>query len=168
MHINPIKNENNEIVKAGCLILNEEGHVLLVGDIEGKNWAFPKGHAEEGETIEQVALREAKEETGLTVQLLKRLSDITYTHGKTGELIRIAMFLAKPLELEIVAEQGTQVKFFDTEQAKSILRPNLNFILDELQFVGCTFYEDLILFRTYLFFFELGKDGEYFHYNFVG
>jgi bis(5'-nucleosidyl)-tetraphosphatase len=132
MHINPIKNENNEIVKAGCVVVNDDGYVLLIGDIEGKNWSFPKGHVEKNETAEQVALREIKEETGLTVQILKRLSDITYIHGKTKEPIRIAMFLAKPLESEIVPEQGTQVKFFEVDQAKKILRPNLTFILDEV------------------------------------
>lgn len=132
MHINPIKNEHNEIVKAGCLILNEQGHVLLIGDSEGKKWAFPKGHAEEGETVEEVAMREVKEETGLDVELLKRLSDITYTHGKTGELIRIAMFLARPLGTNIIPEPGTQVVFFDMEHARTILIPNLTFILDEL------------------------------------
>lgn len=132
MHYNPIRNKNNEILKAGCVILNDKREVLLIGNLEGNKWAFPKGHAEEGETMEQVALREIKEETGLTVKLLKSLSDITYNHGKTGEPIRITMFLADPLGYEITPEPETQVKFFRIEEAKQILRPNLAFILDEL------------------------------------
>lgn len=132
MHYNPIRNENNEILKAGCVILNEKGEVLLIGNLEGDKWAFPKGHAEEGETMEQVALREIKEETGLTVKILKKLPDITYNHLKTGEPIRIAMFLANPLGYEITPEPETQVKFFRIEEAKQILRTNLAFILDEL------------------------------------
>ena len=47
-----IKNENNETIKAGCVVVNENGEVLLVGDKEGKIWSFPKGHAENGETLE--------------------------------------------------------------------------------------------------------------------
>jgi ADP-ribose pyrophosphatase YjhB (NUDIX family) len=132
MHINSIKNEKNEVVKAGCVVLNEKRQVLLVSNLEGLNWAFPKGHAENNETMEQIALREVKEETGLDVQLIKRLSDITYVNRETGEPIRIAMFLAKPLESEIVSEQGTQVKFFEVDEAKKILPTNLVFILDEV------------------------------------
>ena len=39
--------------------------VLLIKHINGGHWAFPKGHVERGETEEQTALREIKEETGL-------------------------------------------------------------------------------------------------------
>ncbi len=132
MHNNPIRNQNNEILKAGCVILNDKIEVLLIGNLEGNKWAFPKGHAEEGETMEQVALREIKEETGLIVKLLKKLPDIIYNHGKTGEPVRITMFLADPLGYEITPEPETQVKFFRIEEAKQIIHPNLAFILDEL------------------------------------
>ena len=35
----------------------------------GGHWSFPKGHVEEGETEIQTALREVKEETGLSITL---------------------------------------------------------------------------------------------------
>ena len=35
---------------------------------------------------------------GYEVEILKRLSDITYPHGQTGELIRVAIFKAKPIK----------------------------------------------------------------------
>jgi 8-oxo-dGTP diphosphatase len=130
-HNNPLKNENGEIRKAGCVVLDEDNNVLLIGDLDG-NWSFPKGHAEEGEVSEMVALREVKEETGIDVEIIKRLSDITYKHGKSGEVIRIEMFLARPLNMEIVPEKDTKVKFFTIEQAKEIIYPNLAFILNEL------------------------------------
>jgi len=134
---NKIKNENNETVKAGCVVMNDKNEVLLVGDKEGKIWTFPKGHAENDETIEQVALREVQEETGYKVEIEKRLSDLTYTHGKTGELIRVAMFKAKPLEkseknLE-EEEKYSQSAWFSLEKAKEILYYNLAFLLDEIQ-----------------------------------
>lgn len=38
-------------------------------------WAFPSGHVESGETPEEAAVREAKEEVGLTVVPVKQLGE---------------------------------------------------------------------------------------------
>lgn len=43
--------------------------VLLIRHKNGGHWAFPKGHMEGNETEEQTALREIREETGLSVTL---------------------------------------------------------------------------------------------------
>lgn len=56
----------------GAVVLRKDQgrlQVLLIKHINGGHWAFPKGHVERGETEEQTALREIKEETGLTVML---------------------------------------------------------------------------------------------------
>lgn len=44
---------------------------LLVRHRSGGHWAFPKGHAEAGETSLQAAKRELAEETGLTLVALR-------------------------------------------------------------------------------------------------
>ena len=50
---------------------NEEGRLelLLLKHRYGGHWSFPKGHVEQGENEFQTALREVKEETGLTITL---------------------------------------------------------------------------------------------------
>jgi 8-oxo-dGTP pyrophosphatase MutT (NUDIX family) len=53
--------------------------VALVGRSQAGIWALPKGTPQPGETIEQVAVREAQEETGLQVQLIAYIGSITYT-----------------------------------------------------------------------------------------
>ncbi|MGB8816264.1 MAG: NUDIX domain-containing protein [Minisyncoccia bacterium] len=127
-----IKNKNNETIKAGCVVLNENNEVLLVSSDGGKIWTFPKGHAENGETLEEVALREVKEETGYGVEISKRLSDLTYTHGQTGELIRVAMFKSKPVKKINDGEKDIQSKWFSLKKAEEALYSNLAFLLKEL------------------------------------
>jgi len=60
-------------VTADCLIVNKKGEILLIKrgrpPFEG-SWALPGGFIECGrETIEQCAVREAKEETGIDAKL---------------------------------------------------------------------------------------------------
>lgn len=126
-----IKNANNETVKAGCVVVNDKHEVLLVMDYK-KIWTFPKGHAEANEMLEQVAMRETKEETGYTVRLGKRLSDLVYTHPQDGEKIRVAMFAATPTGKPDVSEQGTDSAWFDFKTAREKLAFNLRDLLDEV------------------------------------
>lgn len=52
--------------------------VALVGRSHLGIWTLPKGTPQEGETIEQVAVREVQEETGLQVQLITYVGSISY------------------------------------------------------------------------------------------
>ena len=53
--------------------------VALVGRSQSGIWALPKGTPQSGETVEQVAVREAQEETGLQVRLIAYIGSITYS-----------------------------------------------------------------------------------------
>ncbi|MEU5133497.1 NUDIX hydrolase [Streptomyces californicus] len=64
------------------------GRVLMVRRrvSEGElSWQFPAGEVEPGESREGAAVREAQEETGLTVSAVKLLGD--RVHPKTGRLM---------------------------------------------------------------------------------
>jgi 8-oxo-dGTP pyrophosphatase MutT (NUDIX family) len=52
--------------------------VALVGRSRSGIWVLPKGTPHAGETIEQVALREVQEETGLQVRLIAYIGTISY------------------------------------------------------------------------------------------
>ncbi|HLL80972.1 MAG TPA: NUDIX hydrolase [Ktedonobacteraceae bacterium] len=53
--------------------------VALVGRSHSGMWALPKGTPQSGETIEQVAVREVQEETGLQVRLITYVGLISYS-----------------------------------------------------------------------------------------
>src|SRR6266851_4473247 len=53
--------------------------VVLVGRSRSGIWALPKGTPRSGETIEQVAVREVQEETGLQVRLITYIGSISYS-----------------------------------------------------------------------------------------
>ena len=91
---------------AGAIILREiEGELkiaLAQHQRTDKTWVLPKGHVEEGESIEAAALREIHEETGLdNVQLIKHLGTVMRESIKrNGDLEQktIHFFLAYALE----------------------------------------------------------------------
>ena len=61
--------------------------VLLVHRPAYDDWSFPKGKSEPGETIEQTALREVEEETGLACRIVRDLGSTRYEYpSRTGRL----------------------------------------------------------------------------------
>lgn len=65
-----------EDLRYGGVVLNERGEVLLfepAGHFGGYVWTFPKGTPEPGETPEQTAVREVREETGVPAEVIGRL-----------------------------------------------------------------------------------------------
>jgi 8-oxo-dGTP pyrophosphatase MutT (NUDIX family) len=69
---------------AGGLVVRRSGgdlHVALIARYDRRRrlvWSLPKGHVEEGETVEEAALREVYEETGLTAQIVAPLGIIDF------------------------------------------------------------------------------------------
>ena len=62
-----------------------EIEVLLIYRREQRDWSFPKGKLERGETDEECALREVEEETGLRCEMTSELPSVSY-HDRRGRL----------------------------------------------------------------------------------
>jgi ADP-ribose pyrophosphatase len=71
-----------EVSAGGLVISNSEPTKIAL--ISHKNrggrvdWCIPKGHPEHNETLEQAAIREVFEETGLQAKIVKKLGTISY------------------------------------------------------------------------------------------
>jgi 8-oxo-dGTP pyrophosphatase MutT (NUDIX family) len=68
---------------AGGLVVRNS-RILLISTQDGKRWQLPKGHIEEGETPEEAAVREVREETGVTGRILAPLPPVEYWYIEKG------------------------------------------------------------------------------------
>jgi ADP-ribose pyrophosphatase YjhB (NUDIX family) len=66
---------------------------------DGMTWTLPKGTPNAGETLEQTALREVGEETGLEVRIRRPIDAIEYTFVQHGTRIHktVHYFLMEPV-----------------------------------------------------------------------
>ena len=60
---------------------------LAVIRVRDEILALPKGHPEKGESSQEAALREVREETGLEATPLEKLGDIRYWYARDGERV---------------------------------------------------------------------------------
>jgi len=58
--------------------------VALVGYQRDDTWTLPKGTPKDGETVEETALREVGEETGIQARIVGDLGSIQYSFGRRG------------------------------------------------------------------------------------
>jgi 8-oxo-dGTP pyrophosphatase MutT (NUDIX family) len=68
-----------------CRWVNYQLEVVLCGNHQPKLWALPKGGPDPSETLQETALREAHEETGLTVRLLAPLGTVQYWYVRAQD-----------------------------------------------------------------------------------
>ena len=101
---------------------------LLIEDLKGR-WSVPKGHVESGETLEQTALREIGEETGLkNTRIIDKLDKVHFFYRFEGRLIFMTAFHflieAMDPDEEIVVEESEGIvdaRWFSAETAEQVL-----------------------------------------------
>ena len=75
-------------VSSGGVIYRRKGsgfEVALTQTNRGPMWCLPKGRVEDEETLEEAALREVREETGLTGRIEHSLGPIEYSYQARAE-----------------------------------------------------------------------------------
>ena len=77
-----------EFSSGGLVIRNLRGRPhLAVVRVRDEILALPKGHPEPGESSQDAALREVREETGLEATPVEKLGDIRYWYARDGDRV---------------------------------------------------------------------------------
>jgi len=99
--------------------------IALVHRRHPRLWALPKGTPDAGETLEETALRETREETGLAVQLEERLRSISYVfvRGRTRFHKTVHFFLMRPIggDVSLHDHEFDEVRWFQLEEGMEIM-----------------------------------------------
>lgn len=92
----PLDDDLPADVSRGGVIFDDRGRVLLrkpAGEFDGYVWTFPKGRRTRGESLEEAAVREAREECGVDAEVVRRIPGVFW--GGTGLNIYFEMRLLK-------------------------------------------------------------------------
>jgi len=103
-----------EAVSAGGVVYRvRDGRpeIVLVARPVTNLWALPKGTPEVGESLEQTALREVSEETGLVVDIVEPITEIAYSFHVTDGRVRVD----KIVHHFLMAVTGGDVSLHDHE-----------------------------------------------------
>jgi 8-oxo-dGTP pyrophosphatase MutT (NUDIX family) len=83
-------------VSAGGVVLRDGQVLVIVPTRRAADGSLvlglPKGHLDEGETMAQAAMREVREETGVTAELLRELGELRYWYVRDGRRVSKTVF----------------------------------------------------------------------------
>jgi 8-oxo-dGTP pyrophosphatase MutT (NUDIX family) len=123
------------------LVQNKKGHYLFM--LRRGKWDLPKGKLDPGETLEQCAVREVGEETGLKQVRLDGPLLVTYhTYDESGHHIlkETHWYRMTALPDQVIApqqeEQITELIWADPGQISGLLKNTFPSILDVLRAAG--------------------------------
>lgn len=132
---------HKEISAGGVVFRRQEGklQIQLITDRYGKI-SFAKGKQEPGETVEETALREIWEETGVTGTIIQPIDIIAYTyqhsvHGEVDKEVHYYLVEGKEGDLKPQIEEIRGVDWYKPndawEKQKTSGYDNNDFILEK-------------------------------------
>jgi 8-oxo-dGTP pyrophosphatase MutT (NUDIX family) len=112
-------------ISAGGIVFKQVGQELKVLMIEDRyhKMTVPKGKQEAGETLEQTAIREIEEETGIQGSIIQPLNKVyyQYTDQERGHIDKeVTYYLVQAIggEVDVQIEEINQVFWMDIEAAR--------------------------------------------------
>ena len=137
------------MLSAGATVLViSKGKILLNLRSDTETWGIPGGGLELGESLEDTAFRELKEETGLSAEKMILLTVLSgkdyYFEYPNGDMLYsvISLFLAENIsgDLEITDGESLKLQYFDFNELPN-LESRAKAIIDWLKENRCDLCE---------------------------
>ncbi|HEY4478652.1 MAG TPA: NUDIX domain-containing protein [Candidatus Paceibacterota bacterium] len=90
-----------EVQLSGCAII-KDNKLLLLKKFKNSYYEFPGGKLDENETIEEAAIREAKEEIGCDIKIITNFGFFDFIHKEKN--VRSNIFLAETADEPTIVE----------------------------------------------------------------
>jgi ADP-ribose pyrophosphatase YjhB (NUDIX family) len=105
-------NPRNPIPTVDIIIEYKGGIILIKRKNPPEGWALPGGFVDYGESLETAAFREAKEETGLNIKLIRQFH--TYSDPKRDSRYHTitTVYIAKAKGIAIAGDDAEQIGAF--------------------------------------------------------
>jgi 8-oxo-dGTP diphosphatase len=108
-------------VKAAGGVVRRDGRIAVVHRPRYDDWSLPKGKLDPGETWEEAALREVREETGLECSLGEELSSTRY-HDRKGRSKLVRYWLMDPVGGEFAPnDEVDELRWLTPAEAAALL-----------------------------------------------
>lgn len=102
----------NPVPTVDIIITYKDGVLLIKRKNPPDGWALPGGFVDYGETLEDAAVREAKEETGLDVKLIRQFHSYSDPR-RDPRLHTVSMvFIAEAAGKALAGDDATDVRVF--------------------------------------------------------